>query len=61
MARCSCGGIIKSGKMFVEDDERHGEKVLKTVYFCEECGRMYGMERPFVRTTPTKKERSERA
>lgn len=43
--------------MEVEDDERHGEKVLKTVQYCDECGRIFCAEQPFVRTTPTKEER----
>lgn len=58
MARCSCGGVIKTKWVAVNDDIQHGEKTLQSVEVCEDCGRRYDTERPFIRTHPTKEERA---
>lgn len=56
--QCSCGGTLYEIVRIVEDDERHGEKALRTFHRCACCGRELLGERPFLRTSPTKEERS---
>jgi len=46
------------GVRFVVNDERHGEKTLRTAWYCAACGREVYWERPLLRTMPTKEERA---
>lgn len=55
---CSCGCTLVRGVQFVVNDERHGEKTLRTAWYCAACGREVYWERPLLRTTPTKEERA---